>query len=386
MDLISVLDIAASVASIVELSTGCIKSLLDLRASYQITDMNVQVSIAQLSTLRAALMQISAWEFESTDFIPSNLEMDFNLSLTSCKALIDGLNDQSKVYLTAMRSNLKQAVRVSARKFRHGSVGGRTARGRFDDGEMPVVRGKGKQSTIPPDILAEPHVFNAASSDRGFQEYTARTQLTASYESLPRPSMDWDSDAIEVLTSPLALPVNPSVGLDMDKHKQRIEGQPRYGNLQMPSFFKARGTSGSLSSRDSSSAALNLPGVEKKIAETQILLTGNAKTSALFLQRSMKLAFGHNYTKVTKEAFRISILRKMVQNMRDLLSSMRDLGFSLDSDSEPHAHTILTTMLTEIGESLPANVGTALAVLWKDPAVLDTFRQGGIQWDWDDPE
>lgn len=94
MDLISVLDIAASVASIVELSTGCIKSLLDLRASYQITDMNVQVSIAQLSTLRAALMQISAWEFESTDFIPSNLEMDFNLSLTSCKALIDGLNDQ----------------------------------------------------------------------------------------------------------------------------------------------------------------------------------------------------------------------------------------------------------------------------------------------------
>lgn len=293
---------------------------------------------------------------------------------------------RSKVYLTAMRSNLKQAVRVSARKFRHGSVGGRTARGRFDDGEMPVVRGKGKQSTIPPDILAEPHVFNAASSDRGFQEYTARTQLTASYESLPRPSMDWDSDAIEVLTSPLALPVNPSVGLDMDKHKQRIEGQPRYGNLQMPSFFKARGTSGSLSSRDSSSAALNLPGVEKKIAETQILLTGNAKTSALFLQRSMKLAFGHNYTKVTKEAFRISILRKMVQNMRDLLSSMRDLGFSLDSDSEPHAHTILTTMLTEIGESLPANVGTALAVLWKDPAVLDTFRQGGIQWDWDDPE
>ena len=94
MELVSVIGIAASIASLVELSTTCIKSLMDLRADYKVTDLNIQVSIAQLSTLKAALMQISAWKCESTDFIPPNLENDLSLSLTSCKALMDGLKNR----------------------------------------------------------------------------------------------------------------------------------------------------------------------------------------------------------------------------------------------------------------------------------------------------
>ena len=94
MEFVSVLGIAASVANIVELSTTCITSLQALRASYKISELNVQVSVTQLSTLKAVLMQISAWQCEDTESIPSHLGMDLNLSLHSCETLIDSLNGQ----------------------------------------------------------------------------------------------------------------------------------------------------------------------------------------------------------------------------------------------------------------------------------------------------
>ena len=94
MEFVAVLGIAASVANIVELSSSCISSLQALRASYKISELNVQVSVAQLSTLKAALMQISAWQCEGTESIPSHLGMDLNLSLHSCKILIESLNNQ----------------------------------------------------------------------------------------------------------------------------------------------------------------------------------------------------------------------------------------------------------------------------------------------------
>ena len=94
MEFVAVLGIAASVANIVELSSSCISSLQALRASYKISELNVQVSVAQLSTLKAALLQISAWQCEGTESIPSCLGMDLNLSLHSCKILIESLNNQ----------------------------------------------------------------------------------------------------------------------------------------------------------------------------------------------------------------------------------------------------------------------------------------------------
>lgn len=94
MEFASVLGIAASAANIIELSTSCISSLQALRASYKISELNVQVSVTQLSTLKAALMQISAWQREGTESFPPHLGMELNLSLHSCKTLIDSLNDQ----------------------------------------------------------------------------------------------------------------------------------------------------------------------------------------------------------------------------------------------------------------------------------------------------
>ena len=81
-------------ANLVELSSSCISSLQALRASYKISELNVQVSVAQLSTLKAALMQISVWQCAGNESIPSHLGMDLSLSLHSCKTLIDSLNDR----------------------------------------------------------------------------------------------------------------------------------------------------------------------------------------------------------------------------------------------------------------------------------------------------
>ena len=99
MEFASILGVAASISSIVELSTACVKSLLELRAAYRSSELHVQVAVAQLSTLNAALTQISTWRCLSNNFIPYHLEADLNLSLHSCKALMDGLNE----YLSALR-------------------------------------------------------------------------------------------------------------------------------------------------------------------------------------------------------------------------------------------------------------------------------------------
>lgn len=94
MEVVSALGLAASVANILDLSTTCIKLLLELRASYKISDLNIQVSVAQLSTLKAAMTQITMWKCDSPSYIPYHLGTDLDLSLKSCKILIDGLNDQ----------------------------------------------------------------------------------------------------------------------------------------------------------------------------------------------------------------------------------------------------------------------------------------------------
>lgn len=93
MEVATVLGAAASIATVVELSGRCINKLLDLRAEYRTSDLNVQLSVAQLSTLKAALTQISAWTCDHAEVIPRCLETDLGLPLDSCKTLVDCLND-----------------------------------------------------------------------------------------------------------------------------------------------------------------------------------------------------------------------------------------------------------------------------------------------------
>lgn len=101
MEVVTILGAAASVATVIEVSASCINKLLDLRAKYKVSNMNVQVSVAQLSTLKAALTQISAWTCEDPELIPYHLGTDLRLSLNSCQTLVDGLND----YLSQIRTD-----------------------------------------------------------------------------------------------------------------------------------------------------------------------------------------------------------------------------------------------------------------------------------------
>ncbi|KAL9599927.1 MAG: hypothetical protein Q9219_003489 [cf. Caloplaca sp. 3 TL-2023] len=439
MELITILGVAASVASIIEVSTTCIKSLLDIRAQYQITDLNVQISIAQLSTLKAALLQISAWKCGSSDFIPANLETDLDLSLNGCKALVDGLSDRlkpftlgqapllnfrkkahfllnakdrtqveqeallrrpesvkilssfrddsssllwlrdddssgtqrsmftersdlldnsfafdteifkSRPYLTVMRSHLKQAVKVSARKVRYGTIDGKMASRSVDEKMKPVTGGKGRQLTPSSETFCDPSSCNSTPSTTAISESTMDSQSVVSQEY--------------------------SISLSAKAHR---------GSSQRPGFWKAR--SASLTHSQNSTNIIDLYGVESASAETSILLTGTAKQMALNLQRSIKFAYGRNYTTAKLEAFRISIMRKLIHNMRILLFSIKDLGLSLDPSNDFHAHVISTVSETDVFDHLPADVYTALTVLWKDPAVCNAYRNGRVQWYWDDPD
>ena len=99
MAIASFLGFAASISSTIGLSTACVKSLLELRAAYISTELHAQVAVAQLSTPKVALTQISTWRCQPNNFIRYDPEGGLNLSLHSCKALMDGLNE----HLSALR-------------------------------------------------------------------------------------------------------------------------------------------------------------------------------------------------------------------------------------------------------------------------------------------
>ena len=87
MDVVSV---AASVIGIVDVITRSVNSLLDLQTRFKKADLTVSLLIGQLSTLKAALNQISEWITTSLITVPQHhqLVMDLTVSLKSCKFLI----------------------------------------------------------------------------------------------------------------------------------------------------------------------------------------------------------------------------------------------------------------------------------------------------------
>lgn len=129
-------------------------------------------------------------------------------------------------------------------------------------------------------------------------------------------------------------------------------------------------------SRMSMDAMLTAAKPNGRLAETQILLMGKCQKTAVSLQRSMKLAYGHNYTRSDRKAFRINILNNTVSGMKDLLNSIRDDEFRYSNvDSERHAHTILTVPERTNRDSLSPEISHAISALWRDSALLDKFNR-----------
>ena len=96
MDPVSAIGIAGSVVSIIDVISRSLGSLLDLQARYKRANLTLSLLIGQLSTLKAALNQISEWIAERLHAIPAHQQLiiDLTTSLECCKVLILMINDR----------------------------------------------------------------------------------------------------------------------------------------------------------------------------------------------------------------------------------------------------------------------------------------------------
>ncbi|KAL8832348.1 MAG: hypothetical protein Q9170_004918 [Blastenia crenularia] len=94
MEPISVFGAAISAATVVQLCTEGITSLFNLQKRYSNADLTVRLLITQLSTLRSALGQVSAWMEKAPPQTDPLVLSDLSLSLDGCKALMETLNER----------------------------------------------------------------------------------------------------------------------------------------------------------------------------------------------------------------------------------------------------------------------------------------------------
>ncbi len=96
MDPVSVLGVAGSIVTLAGVISKSLQSLLDLQTKYKKANLTVSLLIGQLSTLKAALNQISAWIDTSLVDAPQHQQLvaDLTTSLDGCELLILLLDDR----------------------------------------------------------------------------------------------------------------------------------------------------------------------------------------------------------------------------------------------------------------------------------------------------
>ena len=120
MDPVTIIGLAGSVVSIVDIITKCIITLKNLQSQWQSADWTVTAIIGQLTTLKAALNQISEWIATDLATLPQHyqLVLDLEEALGSCKILIvfiDGrlnrlerTNDDSLTFQSRLKATLDE--------------------------------------------------------------------------------------------------------------------------------------------------------------------------------------------------------------------------------------------------------------------------------------
>lgn len=177
-------------------------------------------------------------------------------------------------------------------------------------------------------------------------------------------------------TSSISSPISPISG--SSAHIIRDLGRRKI--LHMPSLLRSK-ESLTVSTRISARHMPRKQQLEDGHDETHILVVGNDKETAVILERSMILACGYNYTKAQKASYRNTILQTLVADMKRLLITMRNLGIPLTEEcSEWHAH-ILGQSVEGDWELEPSVITTAVATLWNDPGVVETFNRSSDR-DW----
>lgn len=120
MDPISVVGLAASLVTIVDMVAKSINSLHTLRTKYSTADLTIRLLIGQLGTLKAALNQISEWITSSLVDVPRHeqLVLDLMNSIEGCEVLLSLLNDN----ISSLRKNENLSVLVKARLVRRENI------------------------------------------------------------------------------------------------------------------------------------------------------------------------------------------------------------------------------------------------------------------------
>ena len=120
MDPISVVGLAASLVTIVDMVAKSINSLHTLRTRYSNADLTIRLLIGQLGTLKAALNQISEWITSSLIDVPRHeqLVLDLMNSIEGCEVLLSLLNDN----ISSLRKNENLSVLVKARLVRRENI------------------------------------------------------------------------------------------------------------------------------------------------------------------------------------------------------------------------------------------------------------------------
>ena len=96
MDPITILGTTSAIAKIINVITGAINSLRELRYRWKDTDMTIFNLILQLTSLKAALNKISEWLSSDLEDTPQHhqLVIDLEDSVSCCRMLVKSMDDQ----------------------------------------------------------------------------------------------------------------------------------------------------------------------------------------------------------------------------------------------------------------------------------------------------
>lgn len=116
MEALAIIGAASSIVSSIDVATRCIKSLRALKQRWNDPDLTISLLIGHVTTLKAALGQISSWIPMASNTSPQDHQLvaDLEQSLDSCVILITFINDHISSLVTDQNSGLLFRSKIRA--------------------------------------------------------------------------------------------------------------------------------------------------------------------------------------------------------------------------------------------------------------------------------
>lgn len=116
MEALAIFGAASSIVSSIDVATRCIKSLCALKQRWDGAELTITLLVGHITTLKAALGQISNWMSTAGNTLPQDdrLVADLEQSLDSCIILITFIDDHISSLVTDQNSELLFRSKVQA--------------------------------------------------------------------------------------------------------------------------------------------------------------------------------------------------------------------------------------------------------------------------------